>query len=63
MSIGEDKYDLTLGTPSRSVKITVEGESVDVKEELYNYNYLNLLQSEYDTYFQGLIAEYRNKRN
>lgn len=60
MSIGEDKYDLTLGTPSRSVKITVEGESVDAKEELYNYNYLNLLQSDYDTYFQGLIAEYRN---
>ena len=45
------------------VKITVEGESVDAKEELYNYNYLNLLQSEYDTYFQGLIDEYRNKRN
>lgn len=60
MSVGDDKYDLTTGIPSRSVKITVEGESVDAKEELYNYNYLNLVQRDYDTYFQGLIAEYRD---
>ena len=60
MSIGNDKYGLMTGIPARSVKITVEGESVDAKEELYNYNYLNLLQSDYDTYFQSLIAEYRN---
>ncbi len=60
ISIGEIKYTFVYATPTRPVKVTVDGEEVDVNEELYNYNYLELLPSEYDAYFQNLITEYKN---
>ena len=38
------------------IKDTVDGEELDVNEELY---YSNLNPSDYDSCFQGLIDEYK----
>lgn len=56
ISIGDDKYNIIYTVPTRPVKVTVDGEELDVNEELY---YSNLNPSDYDSYFQGLIDEYK----
>lgn len=60
MIIGDVEYDLTSGTPTRPVQVTVSGEVADVNEELYWFDTAEVASEDYDAYFQGLIAEYEN---
>lgn len=62
VTINNVEYSLEYGFPSRQVKVNVNGEEVEVSEELYK-NYSELSPDEYESYFTGLIEEYKNSLN
>lgn len=60
MTIGDVEYDLESGVPAREVKVNVDGEECDVKEEMGWFSLSQTEYSDYPSYFQSLIDEYEN---
>lgn len=58
MTIGETEFSLEDGAPARKTTVVVDGADFEVKEMLFNCNYLELKPSDYEKYFNDLIAKY-----
>lgn len=57
MTIGNDKYDLASGTPTRPVSVSVDGTIVDVNETMTPF-YPDSIITDYNEYFNELISAY-----